>query len=220
MVNPQTPCNVIIEMFADIPLILFAKAPVEGKVKTRLVPALTVSQATRVAEVLLEETIKLVSNAWQGRIILAIWPDVNHPFVQCLLEKYPVECVVQGEGDLGEKMYHAMEAQGYPCVVMGCDVPHCEPVVLDDVYQALQDSKDVIGLTDDGGYYLLGLQSSCSALFQSIEWGADTVSKVTLAIAEQEKITFKQMKVLNDIDEHEDLVAASSQLPALARLLN
>ena len=206
-------------MSADTPLILFAKAPIEGKVKTRLTPKLTAQQATRVAEVLLEETIKLAKSAWQGKIVLAVWPDMDHPFIQYLLKEYNVECVIQGEGDLGAKMYQAMEVQGYPCAVMGCDVPHCEPEILHRAYQALQGDANIIGLTHDGGYYLLGLQSNCFALFQSISWGGDAVSKTTLAIAKQQNLMFERLVMLNDIDEYADLIDASSQIPVLARLL-
>lgn len=204
----------------NIPLILFAKAPVEGKVKTRLTPRLTAKQATQVAEVLLEETIKLARQSWGGDIVLAVWPTLDHPFIQYLSVEYKIECILQGAGDLGAKMHKGMQKMGYPSVVMGCDVPHCEPEVLSQVFQALQESKNVIGLTNDGGYYLLGLQRSCSAIFQSITWGSDSVSRQTLEVAQQERLAFHQLTQLNDIDEYEDLVAASSQVPALAQLLN
>lgn len=207
-------------MMHDIPLILFAKAPVEGEVKTRLMPQLTRQQATRVAEVLLEETIKLARDAWQGKVVLAVWPSVNHPFILQMCEKYKIDYMQQTKGDLGEKMYHAMQAQSYPCAIMGCDVPHCEPMILKRAYQELQNANNVIGLTVDGGYYFLALQNACSALFQSIEWGGDDVSRATLAIAEQNKIVFERLKMLNDIDEYADLVSAARQLPTLAQLLN
>lgn len=207
-------------MFADqIPLILFAKAPVEGKVKTRLTPTLTAKQATQVAEVLLEETIKLARQSWPGDIVLAVWPTLDHPFIRYLSRKYKVECILQGSGDLGAKMLQAMQSKGYPCAVMGCDVPHCKPVVLTQAFQVLQESESVIGLTSDGGYYLLGLQRSYPAIFQSIAWGSDLVSKQTLKIARQEQLVFHQLSQLNDIDEYQDLVDASSQVPALAQLL-
>ena len=202
-----------------IPLILFAKAPVEGKVKTRLMSKLTALQAAQVAEVLLEETIKLACNVWRGRVILAVWPNITHSFISQMSEKYDIDCVPQAEGDLGEKMYRAMEVHGYPCVVMGCDVPHCKPKTLQLAYQALERSGNVIGLAEDGGYYLLGLQSPCPALFRAIEWGGDSVSEATLAIAKQENVELQRLELLNDVDEYDDLVKVSSQIPALARLL-
>lgn len=206
-------------MTVNIPLILFAKAPVEGKVKTRLTPKLTPQQAMRVAEVLLEETVKMTTAVWPGKVVLAVWPDKSHPFIAYLLETYNIECTLQVEGDLGTKMYHAIEDQGYPCVVMGCDVPHCDPKILNHAYEKLLDSEDVIGLTHDGGYYLLGLQASCPALFKSVDWGSATVSETTLAIAKQHKLSFQQLTILNDIDEYADLLEVSSQFPVLTRLL-
>jgi len=207
-------------MFVNIPLILFAKAPVEGEVKTRLMPQLSAKQATQVAEVLLEETVKLASVAWPGKVVLAVWPEVSHPFILYLLKKYEIECMQQGEGDLGAKMYQAMELQGYPCAVMGCDIPHCKPEILNDSYHSLLDANNIIGLTNDGGYYLLGLQKACAALFQGVEWGSENVSKTTLTIAKQRRVSFEFLEKLNDIDEYNDLVIASSQIPALARLLD
>lgn len=206
-------------MFAEIPLILFAKAPVAGKVKTRLTPPLTPENAVRVAEILLEESIKLAIKAWEGRVVLAIWPDASHPFIQKLLKKYQIELMVQGEGNLGEKMHQAMQAQGYPCVVMGCDVPHCPSKELKLAYQTMAAGQDVIGLTEDGGYYLLGLQKPCSSLFQAIVWGGKTVAEVTLQAAKRESVLFKKLGPLNDIDEYADLIAASMQIPALAQFV-
>lgn len=196
-------------------LILFAKAPVAGKVKTRLMPQLSAEQATRVAERLLEESIKLAVQAWPGRVVLAVWPNAEHPFLQKMLSQYPIEWIPQAEGDLGDKMHQAMQQQSYPCAVMGCDVPHCPPQVLQEAYRRLQSSEAVLGPTLDGGYYLMGLQTAQSALFADVEWGTETVLTTTLSLAESQQLSFYLLPELNDIDTADDLEQARKVLPDL-----
>lgn len=199
----------------ELALILFAKAPIAGKVKTRLMPQLSAEQATKVAEKLLEESIKLAVQAWPGRVVLAVWPNSEHPFLQKMLSQYSIEWMRQAAGDLGHKMHQAMRQQNYPCAVMGCDVPHCPPQVLRSVYQRLQEGESVLGPTSDGGYYLMGLQTPQPALFANVEWGTETVLDTTLALAKSQQLRFYLLPELNDIDTADDLEQAKKVLPSL-----
>ncbi len=204
---------------SDYPLILFAKVPQAGKVKTRLSPELSINEAADVAKALLTETLQLASNHWSGKVVLAIWPDTKDVFIQSLIEQFELEVIVQSEGDLGTKMFNAMEQVGYPCAVMGCDVPHLGEAELYKAHDLLVKHQNIIGPTKDGGYYLLGLQSGQPELFTKKLWGGDTVLEASLEIAEQKNFQFHQLDMMIDIDHYADLVKASAVLKSLQRFL-
>ena len=202
-----------------IPLILFAKVPRLGKVKTRLTPELSFEQATEAAKVLLTETLRLTTQNWPGKVILALWPDAEDEFIQAQVRQFNVDFILQAEGDLGEKMHEAMESVGYPCAVMGCDVPHLMSSVLIQAHDWLSQGQNVLGPTYDGGYYLLGLQESRQSLFSNQLWGEMTVLETSLATAQKEKFSFNQLSVVNDIDTYADLTQASQTLKSLQSLI-
>ncbi len=204
---------------SDIPLILFAKIPIAGNVKTRLTPDLSMQQAAEVAKVLLSETLALATEHWPGKVILAVWPDVNDSFIQQQLNRYEVDHINQVDGDLGRKMFSAMEAVGYPCAVMGCDVPHVPSGNLLMAHSELDRGQDVLGPTDDGGYYLLGLQQSQEMLFSNQTWGQESVLEDSLEKAKKVNLSFTYLENEFDIDTYTDLVNASKTLKILGKFL-
>lgn len=204
---------------SEIPLILFAKQPVAGLVKTRMQPDLTEQESARLAEVLLEESIILATRCWPGKVLLAVWPDLEHDFIRQQFTNYDLEAMIQAKGNLGVKMATAMSQVGYPCAVMGCDVPHCSAQTLLQAHRLIQEGKNVIGPTLDGGYYFLGLQSAQKALFNLQQWGDITVLEQTEAIANQHNIVLTKLDAMQDIDTYQDLKLASKQLETLKDFL-
>ena len=204
---------------SDYPLILFAKVPYSGKVKTRLSPELSLKEAAEVAKVLLTETLQLTLEHWPGKVVLAVWPDAKDTFIQSLIEQFEIELIIQSAGDLGMKMFNAMEQVGYPCAVMGCDVPHLATQELHKAHALLVKKDNIIGPTEDGGYYLLGLQSRQPELFKKQAWGATTVLESSLRVAAQQHFQLNQLVTMVDIDHYVDLVKASSELESLKRFI-
>ena len=198
-----------------IPLLLFAKAPIAGKVKTRLQSNCSAEKAAKIAEVLLEESIIKATKFWPGTVYLSVALDIEHAFLQQMLKKYSIELVSQAEGDLGAKMHHALGEFGYPAAVMGCDAPHIQSDDLIRAYSLLSEGKSVLGPSEDGGYYFIGLEKPQTALFSNIDWGTPSVLTATLKIAQTHEIDFELLKPLNDVDEWQDLVAAAEQVPSL-----
>lgn len=203
----------------SIPLILFAKAPVPGKVKTRLQTDCSAEQAAEIAKVLMQQTVASAKRYWPGEVVLYVWPDEKHEFLQHLITEYKLKAYVQAEGDLGRKMHHALSERGYPAVVMGCDVPHCPECIYHQAYQVISQGENVIGPSIDGGYYLLGLQQAYSILFENMQWGVDSVLAETLSRAQANDVELHKLPELNDIDEWGDLQQIAPQLPALASFL-
>ncbi|MCG6870901.1 MAG: TIGR04282 family arsenosugar biosynthesis glycosyltransferase [Gammaproteobacteria bacterium] len=196
-------------------LILFAKQPVPGLVKTRLIPSLgVVGAAAAFAEMVRASCAKAVFN-WPGQVWLYGWPDEDHPLFQEMGCTLGVRLARQTPGDLGEKMYRALcegvERSG-AAALMGCDVPHCPPDTLHQAAAALQKGTPVIGPAADGGYYLIGFCGPVpEACFRDIPWSTPAVLACTRAAA---PATLHELPVLADLDHGSDLASyAAGKLP-------
>ncbi len=197
---------------------LFAKTPVPGRVKTRLQPRCSAEQAARIAAWCIERTVHLATTAWRGPVYLHVWPTKQHRLFHELNQHPHITIKRQVAGDLGVKMYAALEA-AYPGAVMGCDVPHCPPETLACAYQALRKGADVIGASRDGGYYLVGLTQPQLPLFENFNWGTDKVYVSTLSRAKELGIRFRQLPVLIDLDTWDDLEQVRRRFQPLQELL-
>lgn len=206
-------------MNSKIPLLLFAKAPVAGNVKTRLQPQCSVEQAADIAKILLQETLRKATQNWSGEVLLCVWPDQQNPFLQSMATHYNVTLLTQGSGDLGEKMHQAFKRYGYPAAIIGCDAPHIDPLTFVQAYTRLSNGENVIAAADDGGYYFIGLAQPAKQLFTDIEWGSAQVFSQTMQRAQQQAMAFAQLKTLNDIDAWQDVLSAVKQLPGLQAYL-
>ena len=199
-------------------LVLFAKSPEPGRVKTRLMPKLDAQQATKVATLLIEHTVRLAVNSWPGPIALHTWPDTNHEVLKSLSDTHGLQLAAQKRGDLGQKMHGSISQfteQGGPAAVMGCDVPHCPGELLGEAYGLLKQGQNVIGPTIDGGYYLIGLQKAWPEIFKEIQWGSDSVLRNTLRAAQRCGVHFTLLASLRDIDRFEDLQCVVEDVPEL-----
>lgn len=205
---------------SDIPLILFAKAPIAGKVKTRLATHCSSQQCADIAQILLEITIQKAIEFWPGRVVLSVFLDPQHPFLKNMLEQYNLELSLQIDGDLGVKMAAALNDYGYPVAVMGCDVPQLPVDVLQQAHKVLARNEEVIGPAQDGGFYFLGVNQNSQDLLSKQKWGDDTVLQTTLTLAARYRRRFEQLTQLRDIDVWDDLVLASEQVPALKAYLD
>ncbi|MEM7358104.1 MAG: TIGR04282 family arsenosugar biosynthesis glycosyltransferase [Pseudomonadota bacterium] len=198
-----------------IPLFLFAKSPEPGKVKTRLMPQCSARQAADLAKILLEEACRAATKYWPGEVVLAVWPDQQHPFIRTLAERFSLRMVTQVGGDLGEKMHQVCEQAGYPVAVMGCDAPHVTPATLMGAFQHLEHGRPVLGPAEDGGYYLLGLTRGSKEIFTGIEWGGPKVLGHTLKKAKESNIELTLLPSLNDVDTWQDVLDLASSKPAI-----
>lgn len=206
-------------MSDSIPLLLFAKAPIAGKVKTRLMSNCSAEQAAKIAELLMEASIQRACEYWPGEVYLSAWLDLEHAFFIEMQQRYPITLVPQCAGDLGEKMRDGLARFGYPCAVMGCDAPHVLPLALKQAHDFLQTGNAVIGPSEDGGYYFLGLCGAADALFANMPWGGDQVLNVTRLRAGSMCLSLNELPELNDVDEWSDLLSAASKVPSLQAYL-
>ena len=197
-------------------LVIFAKAPIPGEVKTRLCPPLTPDEAATlhggfVLDMLERTTLAVATLHLPFHRYLACAPSSALVFFQIMEERQGVKLIDQVGDDLGARMQHAFETmfeKGYHRVcIVGTDVPS---LPLDHYTQALAllETNDlVLGPALDGGYYLIGLTRAAPDLFTEIPWSTDRVLALT-----QEKATTLGLKTAllsqwRDVDTIEDLHA-------------
>jgi len=192
-------------------IMIFAKAPAPGRVKTRLVPALGAGAAAALHRQLVERTLATARAAALGPIELWCAPSTSDPFFALCARQHGVALREQGEGDLGARMGRALEsalAQGIPALLVGSDCPALTPEYLREAAAALINGTDaVIGPAEDGGYVLIGLARSPSApLFADIAWGSATVMRETRVRLARFDWRWRELATLWDVDRPEDLL--------------
>lgn len=203
-------------------LMVFAKQPVAGKVKTRLQPRYTPQQAAEIAAFLIRETVALCASSWPGAVYLCGAPDAEHALFRELSRRFHVPLLEQGEGDLGERMRRALaygiERHG-AAAIFGCDVPHCRWEILDEANALLARGINVLGPSEDGGYYLIGMTTAPAELFRDMPWGAAAVLVATLERARSIGLEFTLLPSLRDIDSAADLWLVAQEHESLRRFL-
>ncbi len=194
---------------ADIPLYLFAKAPLPGQVKTRMQPPLTTEGCAELALLMLQQSVQKIVSYWPGSLVLCVSPDINHQAFTRLAETYNCDLVAQIGVTLGDRMLDALnsgiESSG-SAVVMGCDVPHVTDQILLTAYREMCCGRSVIGPAEDGGFYLLGAQQWKSEFFSGVDWGSNTVLTKVEAQALDSGLELFRLPILRDIDHWRDLV--------------
>jgi len=189
-------------------ILIFAKAPISGQVKTRLIPDLGKEGALDIYLKLFNKTINTVVSANLCPVEIWCWPNIDDPLFQTLKEEKGIKLYSQVDGDLGKKMFSASESalqRGENCLLIGTDCPSLNKHYLSDILSRLSKEDAVIGCADDGGYVALGLSKTSSHLFDDIEWGVSTVAQVTEKRLQKLAWAYSKMSSLADIDTYKDL---------------
>lgn len=199
-----------IAMSADTPgqapLAILAKAPIPGQVKTRLMPALGAEGACRLHERLLRHAVATALAATSPqRITLWTALDHAHPLFRELADRHGIRLRAQPEGDLGERMYQALQAMDAPGVLIGSDCPALTAALLKRCQAALTDADAVFLPVEDGGYALVGVRRADRRLFAAIDWGTNRVMAQTRDRADELGWRLACPARLWDVDRPEDL---------------
>jgi rSAM/selenodomain-associated transferase 1 len=184
-------------------IIIFAKAPVPGRVKTRLIPALGAEGAAALARDMLERTVEEalatgLATELCGEPDPGEWHEAGKE----------LELTAQGQGDLGERLARAAERvlAEQPVLLIGADCPELGRERLRAASAALEDHDSVIHAAHDGGYALLGLRRFDSSIFENIDWSTSSVAAQTIARIEALGWSLHMGEMLRDVDEPGDLV--------------
>lgn len=192
----------------DTLFIQFARSPVRGEVKTRMIPHLSASQAMSLhCELVRWTACKLVS-ANLGTVQLAVAGDCCHSLFDECRAMGVAEVIPQVGDGLGERMYRALQhgLESYASVVLvGSDCPGLDAGYLARAVSALGRARVVLGPAVDGGYVLIGATEISADVFTNIDWGSASVYRQTVARLEDQDITWSALAEKRDIDRPEDL---------------
>ncbi len=201
---------------AEAALIIFAKAPIPGQVKTRLCPPLTPDEAATLHGSFVLDALERSRDAVnQGRLSLdrfvACSPSPEHVFFKILEERHHVQLLPQIGEDLGLRMQEALRmvlARGYRRVLLiGTDLPSLPASRHGEALRLLIDHDVVLGPALDGGYYLIGLTRPIPELFVGIPWSTDQVLSLTVKKSEALGLRTGLLPPCRDVDRLEDVLA-------------
>jgi rSAM/selenodomain-associated transferase 1 len=186
---------------------VFAKAPIERSVKTRLAPALGPAGAARLHADLVRRTLATAVDAGVGEVELWCAPDAAHPFFADCARDFGVALREQVAGDLGARMAWAFRCalgDNAALVLVGSDCPVLTPGLLREAAAALATHDVVVAPAEDGGYVLVGLARADPGIFSGIAWGGGEVMAETRRRLEETGTRWKELETLWDIDRPED----------------
>jgi uncharacterized protein len=199
-------------------VIVFAKAPIPGQAKTRLIPALGAEQAALLHAALTERAITTAQKCGAEDVELCCTPNSEAAFFQYCAEDFDVSLTDQGDGDLGERMLRAFDSaleHIERVIIVGADCPALTAKHIQNAAKALDNGDVVLMPAEDGGYVLIGATRTHAKMFAGINWGISSV------LAEQRRnldacgLTFIETETLWDVDRPEDLPRVKALKPPL-----
>jgi rSAM/selenodomain-associated transferase 1 len=196
-------------------VLVMAKLPLPGRVKTRLHPLLGPGRAADLQAALIRHTIRLCG---ARPTFVSVDPPATHAAVADLVPERIV-LLAQHGADLGERLTNAIDdvftVHAGPLLVIGTDAPTLTVPLLDKAFVALADSDLVLGPACDGGYYLIGLNAPYPFLFDldPALWGGDRVLGETLTRAVKADLNVHLLPELRDLDTPDDAAALLTHPP-------
>jgi rSAM/selenodomain-associated transferase 1 len=184
-------------------LLVFTRNPALGKVKTRLAKTVGDKKALKIYTFLLERTRDIAAKvAADKAVYYSVKIRENDIWDATIFQKH-----LQVGEDLGIRMLHAFKngfETGYEKVlIIGSDLYDLTSETIENAFIALENNEVVIGPAEDGGYYLLGMNSLEEKVFKNKDWGTATVKKDTLEDLKDKKVFL--LAPLNDVDVFEDI---------------
>jgi len=197
-------------------LVIMAKAPKPGVVKTRLAESLPLPAVTSLYRCLLEDTVALAMSLKDVRVAV-MCRESDKQDLESLLGKSLQIMAQQGEGLAAglTSVFRHFTARGPQYVIaFNSDSPHLSPSVLDSAFQILTTREVVVGPTHDGGYYLVGAKASHPSLFAGDGMGTKTALDRLLARTRDLALSTGFTEQFYDIDVADDLIRLRRELSA------
>ncbi len=187
---------------------VFAKAPVAGRVKTRLAASVGDEAAAALHERLTLQAIATAFASGMGPVELGCAPGTDHPFFARCERELGVELHAQAGADLGARMENAFAhafASRRGLVLIGADCPALTPGHLAEAALAVAAGEAALSPAEDGGYVLVALARPVPRLFDGIGWGGDGVMAATRERLAASGMAWRELETLWDVDRPEDL---------------
>jgi len=194
--------------YPDCVILVFAKAPVAGQVKTRLIPYITAEQAASLHEELTHDRLRMCTTADLCDVQLWCSPGTDHPFFSDCRQRYGVRLQAQTGYDLGERMSAALQTMlgRYKKIIfIGTDAPALDINTIDAVVNQLEHSDIVLVPAEDGGYVLLAASKHYHDLLANVPWGTENVLASTMSNIERLGLSCSLLGECWDVDRPEDL---------------
>jgi rSAM/selenodomain-associated transferase 1 len=189
-------------------LIVLARAPVPGKVKTRLTEHLGPEQTARLYACFVRDTLAKLTALPQTSVRVYHTPGPPEE-VRALESILPpgVPLRSQGGRTFGDRLFNALhDCAQYPrTVLVGTDSPTLPTELVVQAFDALRDHEVVLGPATDGGYYLLGVREAAPRLFQDISWSTSVVFAQTVERCRELGLRQALLPPWYDVDEPDDL---------------
>ena len=186
---------------------VFARAPVPGEAKTRLVPVLGEDAAAELHGLLVRRALATAKESGVGEVILWCSPDAGHPFFARCAADFGVALRAQSGGHLGERMASAladMLGANRRALLIGSDCPALKADDLREAARSLATHEAVLQPAEDGGYVMVGLSQAAPSLFEGIRWGEASVMKDTRSRLRTAKLRWRELPMRWDVDRPED----------------
>ncbi len=195
--------------FPDARLLIFAKAPEPGAVKSRLISCLGAQGAANLYLQMARHCIQQACGAQLCPVELWCSPSIDHPFFHQCAQEFAVSLFDQCKGGLGDRMAYGLAdglQRAKSALIIGTD---CPAITVDDLGQCLHwlhhDTDVVLGPTEDSGYYLLGARKMVAELFSDIPWGGPQVLPMTRQRIESLGMQCRELATRWDVDRPEDV---------------
>jgi rSAM/selenodomain-associated transferase 1 len=194
---------------------MVAKRPAPGRTKTRLTPPLQPEQAAALYECFLRDTVELMRQVPGVQPAIAYLPAEERAYFEALAPGF--ELIRQEGNDLGERLDNALNhylSRDYTRVtIMNSDGPNLPVAFVAGAFQALDDGADVVlGPSDDGGYYLIGLRRPAPRLLREVRMSTPEVLAHTLHLADQENLRVALLPAWYDVDDSDSLARLRAEL--------
>ena len=194
-------------------LVVIAKAPVPGRVKTRLTPPFSPRQAARLAEAALADTLAVAARVPAARHVIALDGAPGRWLPRGF------EVIGQRGRGLDERIAAAV-SETYarlpvPVVLIGMDTPQVTPGLLESALRPLADGTvdAVLGPAADGGFWLLGLRRPDPALLLGVPMSAADTGRAQLARLHRAGLRVRQLPLRTDVDDAATARAVAAQIP-------
>lgn len=201
-------------------LVLMAKAPIEGEVKTRLIGALTAEQAKQLYVAFLSDTFATMESVEEERddlrLALCYTPEGSEEAFDDV-EREGCLMIAQRGNDLGERLTNCFAdvfEQGFDSViVIGGDSPTLPDEMVIEAFDSMETENDVVVVpAEDNGYCLIGLRKLRAEMFQNIPWSTGGVMAATEAQAKAAGLSFIVGPTWYDVDAPEELERLKQEL--------
>jgi rSAM/selenodomain-associated transferase 1 len=186
-------------------LIILAKYPDPDEVKTRLIGSMPDKKRLELYVYLLDNTVRKLMTVPGVDSFISYSPRSSERY----FSGFGLEVFPQSEGDIGERMFNAINlvlGSSYQrAVLVGVDIPDISDMIVLKAFELLLDCDIVFGPVRDGGYYLVGLKTPIREIFRDVEWSTEKTLKQSMEIASACGYRVALTETLDDIDTIEDV---------------